>query len=63
MQDNLFLDKRAIDNYLFNGLVKNGFVPGFEEVQTITDIFVSMLVDMGVALEQEIEVGEEEDEE
>lgn len=55
-----FLDHRAIDNYIFNGLVEKGFVPGFEEVQAITDVIVSMLIDMGVAFEQE-EV-EEEDE-
>ena len=55
-----FLDYRAIDNYIFNGLTKKGFVPGFEEVQAVTDIVVSMLVEMGVAFEQE--VIEEEDE-
>lgn len=55
-----FLDKRAIDNYVFSGLIEKGFAPGFEEVQAITDIIVDMMIDMGIAFEQE-EV-EEEDE-
>jgi hypothetical protein len=41
----VYLDRRAIDDYIFTALVSEGYVPDIKEVHTITDIVVDLLVD------------------
>ncbi len=39
---------REIDEYVFNELVASGYAPGIDEVQAITDIFMSMMYNFGI---------------
>jgi hypothetical protein len=41
----VYLDRRAIDDYIFTALISEGYAPDIKEVHTITDIVVDLLVD------------------
>ena len=56
---NVFLDPRAMDNYIFEKLVESGYAPDLEEVQTVTDIFIELLIQLQLADPVEIEDGDE----
>lgn len=43
----LFLDNRLIDEYVFNSLIARGYAPSIDEAQTITDIFLELLIEIG----------------
>ena len=54
-QKEVFLDDRAIDELVYNGLMARGYTPGIEEVQSITDIFLELLISLELAYGQEDE--------
>ena len=54
-QKEVFLDDRAIDELVYNGLMARGYTPGIEEVQSITDIFLELLISLEIAYGQEDE--------
>lgn len=54
----VFLDDRAIDEYVYNGLVAHGYAPGIEEAQVITDLFLELIIGMGIVLAEDGTEGE-----
>ena len=52
-QQDVFLDDRAIDEYVYNGLLARGYAPGIEEAQAITDIFLELMIGLGIELTED----------
>lgn len=48
----IYLDRRAIDDYIFTALVEEGLVPALKEVHTITDIVIDLLIDCQLVEEE-----------
>ena len=55
LMQNVYLDPRAMDNYIFEKLLESGYAPELEEVQTITDIFIELLIQLQLADPIELE--------
>jgi hypothetical protein len=51
----IFLDPRSMDNYIFEKLLESGYAPDIEEVQTVTDIFIELLIQLQLVDPVEIE--------
>jgi len=50
----VYLDRRAIDDYIFTALIEEGFAPALKEVHTITDIVIDLLIDCQLVEEEHI---------
>lgn len=49
----IFLDDRVIDEFVFNSLLARGYAPSIEEAQSITDIFLELLIRLEIAYGEE----------
>jgi len=47
------LDKQIVESYIYHCLLECGFLPSSEEVETLGVIFIELLLEMGLAAEED----------